>query len=86
MDIRNLSFEENFLVILIGDIMKTSNEKFHIDIGEIKFPRYQENDKTCVFTCMKESLNLTANLRDNITLLFITTTKPYKVEQLQEFQ
>ena len=76
-DIRNLSFEENFLVICIGDIMKTSNKKFHI--GEIKFPRYQENDKICVFTCMKEYLKLTANLRGNITHLFITTTKPYEM-------
>ena len=77
VDIRNLLFKENFLVIHIGDIMKTSNKKFHI--GEIKFPRYQKNDKICVFTCMKEYLKLTANLRGNITRLFITTTKPNKI-------
>ena len=57
--------------------MKTSNKKFHI--GEIKFPRYGENDKICVITCMKEYLKLTANLRGNITRLVITTTKPYKI-------
>ena len=57
--------------------MKTSNKKFNI--GEIKFPRYQENDKICVFTCMKEYSKLTANLRGNVTHLFITTTKPYKI-------
>ena len=74
-DIRNLSFEENFLVICIGD-MKTSNKKFHI--GEIKFPQ-------CVFTCMKEYLKLTANLRGNITRLFITTTKPYKIASQDTF-
>ena len=66
-DIRNLSFEENFLFIRIGDIMKTSNKKFNI--GDIKFPRYQENNKICVFTCMKEYSKLTANLRGNITSL-----------------
>ena len=42
IDVRNLSFEENLLVIRIGDIMKTSSKKFHID--EIKFPRYRENE------------------------------------------
>ena len=63
--------------------MKTSNKKFHI--GEIKFPRYQENDKICVFTCMKEYLKLTANLRGNITRLFITTTKPYKIASQDTF-
>ena len=57
--------------------MKTSNKKFHI--GEIGFPRYRENDKICVITCMKEYLKLTANYRGNITRLFITPTKPYKI-------
>ena len=77
IDIRNLLFEEDFLVIRIGDIMKTSNKKFRI--GEIKFRRYQENDKNCIFTCIKEYLKLTVNLRSNITHLFITTTKHYKI-------
>ena len=76
IDIRNLSFEENFLVIRNGDIMKTSNKKCHI--GEIKFPRYQENDKICIFTRIKEYLKLTGNLRGNITRLFVTSTKSYK--------
>ena len=57
--------------------MKTSNKKFNI--GDIKFPRYQENDEICVFTCMKEYSKLTANLRGNITHHFSTTTKPYKI-------
>ena len=70
-------FEEDFLVIRTGDIMKTSNKKFRI--GEIKFRRYQENDKNCIFTCIKEYLKLTVNLRSNITHLFITTTKHYKI-------
>ena len=35
--------EESFMVIRIGEIMKTSNRKFHI--GEIKFSRYRENEK-----------------------------------------
>ena len=54
--------------------MKTWNKKFHV--GEIKFPRNRENDK---ITCMKEYLKLTANLRGNMTRLFVTTKKPYKI-------
>ena len=69
IDIRNLSFEENFWLSALVT--------FHI--GEIKFPWYRENDEICVFTCMKEYVILTANLRGNITRLFITTTKPYKI-------
>ena len=38
-----------------------------------------KNDKICVVTCMKEYLKLTANLRGDITRLFITTTKSYKI-------
>ena len=69
----NLSSEENFLVIRVGDIMKTSNKKLHI--GEIKFPQYQENDKICVLYMYERILKLIVNLRLNITHLFITTTK-----------
>ena len=83
IDIRNLSFEVNFLVICIGDIMKKLNKNLHI--GEIKFPRYRENDKICVSTRMREYLKLTANLRGNITHLFITTTKPYKIASQDTF-
>ena len=69
IDIRNLSFEENFWLSALVTFY----------IGEIKFPWYRENDEVCVFTCMKEYVILTANLRGNITRLFITTTKPYKI-------
>ena len=61
IDIRSLSFAENFLIVRIRDITKISTKKFHIE--ERKFPRYQENEKVCVFTCMKEYLKLTENVR-----------------------
>ena len=35
--IRNLSFEENFLIICIGNIMKTLTKRFQN--AELKFPR-----------------------------------------------
>ena len=54
IDLRNLSFEENFLVIRIGDTMKTWNKKFHID--EIKFSQYWKSDKICVFACIKKNI------------------------------
>ena len=41
--------------------------------------RYRENDKICVLTCMKEYLKMVANLRGNLTRLFVTTTNLYKI-------
>ena len=39
MDIRNTTIEENFLIIRIGDKLKTTSIKFHV--GEIKFPVHE---------------------------------------------
>ena len=76
IDLRNLWFEENFLVIRIGDTIKTWNKKstltrlnFHSIEKVIKF----------VSSHVKEYLKLPANLTGNITRLFITTTKSYKI-------
>ena len=41
--------------------------------------RYRENDKICVFTCMKEYSKMVANLRGNLTRLFVTTTNFFKI-------
>ena len=48
IDTRNLPFQEKNLIIRIGDIMKISTKM--LDIGELKFPRYQENEKVCLYT------------------------------------
>ena len=74
MDLRNICFEKDVVIICIGNLLKTSTQKFHL--GEIKFPSY--HDKTI---CPMEVLNcytdLTKDIRVDLTGLFITTTKPY---------
>ena len=49
-----------------------------LDIGELKIPCFQENEKVFVFTHMTECLKIIENLRGNITHLSTLTTKPYK--------
>ena len=41
MDIRNITMEEICVIIRIGDLLKTSNRRFHN--GELKFPKCIEN-------------------------------------------
>ena len=38
MELRNICFEKNVVIIHIGDLLKTSTQTFHI--GEIEFPSY----------------------------------------------
>ena len=45
MDIRNITMEKTCLIIRKGDLLKTSNHKFHN--GELKFPKYVENTNIC---------------------------------------
>ena len=75
MDIRNTTIEENFLIIRIGDQLKTTGIKFHV--GEIKFPVY-ENANVCPVKLFKQYIDVTKSLRGSTTCLFITTSKPYR--------
>ena len=75
MGIRCTIIEENFLIIQIGDKLKTTSIKFYV--GEIKFPVY-ENANVCPAKLFKQYINVTKSLRHSITCLFITTSKPYR--------
>ena len=75
MDIRNTTIEENFLIILIGDQLKTSGVKFHV--GEIKFPVY-ENANVCPVKLFKQYIDVTKSLGGSTICLFIKTSKPYR--------
>ena len=71
MDLRNICFEKDVVVIRIRDLLKTSTQKFHL--GEIKFPSY--HDKTI---CPRKFYMLYRfDKRGDLTGLFFTTTKPY---------
>ena len=75
MGIRNTTIEEIFLVIRIGDKLKTTSIKFHM--GEIKFSVY-ENENVCPVKQFKQCIDVTKSLRRSITCLFMTVSKPYR--------
>ena len=82
MDLRNICFEKDVLIIRIGDLLKTSTQRFHL--GEIKFPSY--HDKTIYpMEVLKCSVDLTKDIRGDLTGLFITTTKPYRKDSKDTF-
>ena len=78
LDIRNLDLSENMCAIRIGDILKTSGPKNHID--EIKFHSYPNDLTIYPLNCLRQYLEATKPHRGNITSLFITLNKPFKVE------
>ena len=51
LDIRNLDLSENMCVIKIGDILKTSGRKNHID--EIKFHSYPNDLTIYPLNCLR---------------------------------
>ena len=77
LDIRNLDLSENMCVIRTGDILKTSGPKNHI--GEIKFLAYPNDLTICPLNCLRQYLEVTKQHRGNITSLFITLNKPFKM-------
>ena len=74
--IRNIPMEETCLIIRIGDLLKTSNRKFHN--GEQKFPKYTENTNICPVTTLKQYLYMTSKNLGEIKSLFITQVRPFK--------
>lgn len=76
MDTRNISVEETCLIIRVGDLLKTSNSKFHN--GELCFPKYTENTSICPVVAYNQYLEMTSKNRGPITSLFITQIKPFK--------
>ena len=68
-------YRKDVVIICIGVLLETSTQRFHL--GEIKFPSY--HDKTiCPMEVLKCYIDLTKDIRGDLTGLFITTTKPYR--------
>ena len=71
----NATIEEHYLIIRVGNKLKTTSIKFHV--GEIKFPVY-ENANVCPVKLFKQYVNVAKLFWGSITCLFITTPKPYR--------
>ena len=63
-DIRNTTIKENFVVIRIGDKVKTTSIKFHV--GKIKFPVY-ENANVRPVKLFKQYIDVPKSLRGSMT-------------------
>ena len=60
IDLRNICFEKDVVIIRTGDLLKASAQKFHL--GEIKFPSY--HDKTTYpLEVLKCYIDLTKEIR-----------------------
>ena len=75
MDIQNTTIEETFLIIRVGDKLKTTSIKFHVE--KIKFPVY-ENANVCPVKLFKQYIDPAKSLWGRVTCLFIITSKPYR--------
>ena len=76
MDTRNITFEESYVIIRIGNLLKTTNKKQHT--GEVQFPYFPSNKYICLVYCLTKYLDAIKPRRDNITSLFIASLKPYR--------
>lgn len=76
IDIRNIHLQDSCVKIVIGDLLKTSDNKKHL--GEINLSRYDEDTDLCVMNALTHYLQRTEHLRALETKLFITTQRPHK--------
>ena len=65
---------EDRIIVHITDILKHSRPGFHLK--PITLHRYDENDKICIVTTLKEYMERTQHLRNESKLL-ISTVKPH---------
>lgn len=80
IDIRNVEFYDDYMLLRHTDLLKTSRPGFHQ--AEIKIRKYRHDKTVCPVTHVKEYMKRTKKLRFNDTNtvhnLLLTTQKPYK--------
>ena len=75
LDTRNITLSKNEVRRRIGDLIKTSNPKNHVD--EVTFAAYPPDRRLCVVTYVKAYLNRTALLRRKESGFLISFKKPH---------
>lgn len=76
MDLHNICLSHSFVKIRIGDLLKNTRVGKHLD--EIFIAAYPEK-KLCVLETLKRYIDVTKNLRGDVTKLFISVQKPHKM-------
>ena len=75
IDIRNIEFRDNIVVVRIGDLLKSSSPTIHS--GELVLEGYTKDTDMCIVNVLKTYLEHTKLLRGSGTRLFIASQKPH---------
>ena len=77
LDIRNMSLTDSEVIFRIGDPLKTSTVRHHLQ--EIGFSAFPDDDRLCIVAAIKTYIQFTSNLRlrSDQTKLLLITRKPY---------
>lgn len=77
LDLRNMYLTLNMVKFSVGDVLKQTRPGKHLN--ELEFPAYPTDPRLCTVQVINEYITRTKPLRGTVTVLFITTVKPYKV-------
>ena len=75
IDLQNIEFRQNSLVIRIGDLVKQSRPGYHM--SEMSIPEYSQDNRLCPIVTLKCYMERTKNIRGKTTKLFISCIKPH---------
>lgn len=76
IDIRNLEYDQGYVKIRFGDLLKQSKPGRHL--SELYIEAFKPDYRVCVVLTLREYLVRTQSLRNDINQLFISFHKPYK--------
>ena len=76
LDIRDMELVPGKVSFGIGRLLKTSRPGHHLQ--EVSFSEYGPDERLCVVRAVTEYLKRTADLRGNVTELFISSRSPYR--------
>lgn len=76
ININNILMTDLGITIIVDEILKTSSHNKPHQV--LKFPTFIEDKELCIVTCLKDYLEITANIRNNEKQLFISINKPHR--------
>jgi len=77
LDIRNMSITDSIVKVSIGDKLKQTRPGYHLH--ELEFPAYSPDQRLCPVSVVKQYLTRTKPLWGEITNLFISFMRPYRL-------
>ena len=77
LDIRNMSITDSIGKVSIGDKLKQTRPGYHLH--DLEFPAYSPDQQLCPVSVVKQYLTRTKPLPGEITNLFISFMRPYRL-------